>query len=165
MQNVHLIKYSFPSSLHENSSQVLNTMQVTKEQVKVCIISAVNIDSVDALRILPPMRMSFPLAAFLAFSSADSMPSITKWNTRSPLHADGFSCMVCKNEYRNTIGRVFIPPTLPLIILSRAANRSEHIASHDPRRCFRMTVQQSHYPFLPFHSLCPSPVTAPSVYV
>ena len=52
--------------------------------------------------------------------------------SRSPCHRQGLARMVCQYEHRHVVGRLFSPPATPALVRPWPANRSEHVAAHDP---------------------------------
>src|SRR6188472_2816070 len=47
-------------------------------------------------------------------------------------HLDGFPGMVREHEHGYVVRRIVAPPAFPVFIWPLAANRSEHVAAHDP---------------------------------
>src|SRR5712692_4882266 len=75
---------------------------------------------------------SLPPAASLACSSADSIPSVTKWNVVPPsLHLHGITRVMGENEHGVMVGRVVAPPARPLLVApGTTVDRAEHVSAH-----------------------------------
>src|SRR5205814_5056747 len=58
-------------------------------------------------------------------------PTGHKVERRSALHLQGFAGVVGEHEHGRVVRRVVAPPAVPGFVAPRAADRPEHVATHD----------------------------------